>query len=164
MDIKRFDIVLDNYKNPRIVVDEIKKYSKDISNSYNNASSIAELIYEIFNVEHKAQEYVWLISFTSDFHIIGVFEISHGSLNRSFFSAREIMLSALLSGAAQIVVAHCHPSGDISPSLEDDACTFNLYKLCKEMQVPLLDHIIVAENRGVMVYFSYAEDNRFDSV
>lgn len=163
MEIKKFDIILDNYKNPRLIVDDIKKWSKDISDSYDNSEKMAEMIYDIFDVEHKAIEYVWLVSMTSDCHIIGVFEVFRGSINASLFSPREIMMSALLSGASQIILAHCHPSGSPEPSMDDDLATFKLKKLCDEMRVPLMDHIIVAHKYG-MNYYSYAKESRFVSV
>lgn len=162
MDIKKFDIILDNYKQPRLIVDETKKWSKDISEGCDNSEKTAELIYDIFDVRHRACEYVWMLSLTSDMKIIGVFELFKGSIKNSIFSPREIMMSALLSGAASIIIAHCHPSGNIEPSMEDDMVTFNLHKLCKEMGVPLLDHIIVGEGYYGMTFYSYAENKRFE--
>lgn len=161
MDIKKFDIVLDNYKQPRLVIDDELKYSKDISSRINDSETLAEMIYDIFDVPHKATEYVYMLSLTSDGKIIGVFELFKGSIKASVFSPREIMMSALLSGAANIIMAHIHPSGNTEPSMEDDIVTFKLYNICKEMSLPLLDHIIVGDCFG-MNYYSYAKNNRLE--
>ena len=51
--------------------------------------------------------------------------------------------------AAAIIIAHNHPSGDPSPSREDINVTQRLAKAGKVMDIPLLDHIVLGDNRFV---------------
>ena len=85
--------------------------------------------------------------------IIGVFEISHGSVNSSIVSPREVFQKALLANAVSIIVMHNHPSGDSTPSREDIEVTRRLSEAGKIVGVELLDHIIV----GDRVYCSLKE-------
>jgi DNA repair protein RadC len=77
--------------------------------------------------------------------IIGLNTASIGSLNAAIVHPREVLKPAILSNAAGIIVAHNHPSGDPTPSMEDIALTDRLKKACSIMGVNLLDHIIVGD-------------------
>jgi DNA repair protein RadC len=52
-------------------------------------------------------------------------------------------------GAAAIIFAHNHPSGDPSPSPEDVAITLQLKESGKLLCIQLLDHVILAGQRHV---------------
>jgi DNA repair protein RadC len=66
---------------------------------------------------------------------------------------REVFRIAIALGAAAIVVAHNHPSGDASPSAEDHAVTRQLVAAGRILDLPVHDHIIV----GAGCYTSFAE-------
>lgn len=68
-----------------------------------------------------------------------------GTLDRCVLSPREILRVALLSGAASIIVAHNHPSGDPTPSSEDILATRRLREAAKVLDITLLDHLIVGD-------------------
>lgn len=55
---------------------------------------------------------------------------------------------------ASIILCHNHPSGSEKPSQADINMTENLKDACKLMDIPLLDHIIVGQNR----YYSFADE------
>ncbi len=61
----------------------------------------------------------------------------------------EVFKEAVRSNAAAIIVAHNHPSGDPSPSAEDIAVTKTLSNAGKLLDIELLDHIVIAQNRYV---------------
>ena len=67
---------------------------------------------------------------------------------------REIMSKALQNFAASIVCVHNHPSGDPQPSQEDKTFTQELVQAGKVLQIKLLDHIIIGDNK----YFSFADE------
>ena len=77
--------------------------------------------------------------------IIGVFEISHGTVNSSVVGAREIFQKALLANAVHIILMHNHPSGDPSPSFEDIAITEKLMEAGKIIGVEVLDHLVIGD-------------------
>ena len=70
--------------------------------------------------------------------------------------AGEIFREALKAGAEEIIVAHNHPSGDLTPSKADIAATKELKDLAARLKVSLLDHLIV--NASSSDYRSLAEE------
>jgi DNA repair protein RadC len=71
--------------------------------------------------------------------------ISIGTLNASLVHPREIFEPALRLLASQIIVAHNHPSGDITPSDEDLKITSRLRSAGELLGIEVLDHIIIVE-------------------
>ena len=80
-------------------------------------------------------------------------QISEGSVKMSLISPREIFLMALKQEAVNIILVHNHPSGDPTPSSADEILTGNVALAGKQMDIPLLDHIIIGDN----CYFSFRE-------
>jgi DNA repair protein RadC len=83
-----------------------------------------------------------------------VFEtVSIGTLTASLIHPREVFGPALRWSAASVLIAHNHPSGDATPSPEDCDITHRLVKAGEILGIPLLDHLIIAEEG----YFSFRE-------
>lgn len=72
--------------------------------------------------------------------------ISVGILNASLIHPREVFEPAILHSAAQIIVAHNHPSGNPEPSDDDIAVTKRLQEAGKILGIEVLDHVIVTKN------------------
>jgi len=79
--------------------------------------------------------------------------ISVGSLNANLVHPREVFEPAIRHTAAQIIVAHNHPSDDTKPSEEDKTITQRLIESGKILGIDIIDHIIVTKNN----YFSFKE-------
>jgi DNA repair protein RadC len=62
---------------------------------------------------------------------------------------REVFSEAIRHGAASLIVAHNHPSGDPSPSPEDIAVTKRLAEAGELLGIEILDHIVLGDNRWV---------------
>lgn len=88
------------------------------------------------------------------------FGVSHGSADASFVNPREIFVRLCLCGANSFVMAHNHPSGDSSPSIEDTRVTKRVLEASKLMGIRLLDHIIIGEKTEN--FFSYKEHDLLD--
>jgi len=83
--------------------------------------------------------------------------ISIGSLSASIVHPREIFAVAIQHSAASIILAHNHPSDDVSPSKDDIELTRRLVKAGEIMGLEILDHIVISRSdfmslkeRGVM--------------
>lgn len=72
--------------------------------------------------------------------------VSIGSLNASLVHPREVFEPAVRHLAAQIIVAHNHPSGDSESSAEDLAITKRLVEAGKILGIELVDHVIVTKS------------------
>jgi DNA repair protein RadC len=82
------------------------------------------------------------------------------TLNHAEVHPRETFRRAIEEGSDSILVAHNHPSGNVTPSDNDITVTTRLHKAGEILQIPLLDHIIfTAQNRQ---FFSF-RDNKTQS-
>jgi DNA repair protein radc len=72
--------------------------------------------------------------------------ISVGSLNANLVHPREVFEPAVRNLAAQIILAHNHPSGDPEPSEDDLEITKRLVESGRILGIEIIDHIIVAKN------------------
>lgn len=83
--------------------------------------------------------------------------ISVGSLDGTTAHPREVFREALVAGAGAVVVFHNHPSGDPSPSTDDIALTKRLRDAGRIVGVPMVDHVILADEK----YASHREMGLF---
>ncbi|KJV69095.1 RadC family protein [Candidatus Neoehrlichia procyonis] len=74
-----------------------------------------------------------------------------GTVDETPIYIREIIKRSLYLGATSIIIAHNHPSGDPSPSQSDISVTNRLLKVCLNMNINLVDHVIVTSNK----YYSF---------
>jgi len=86
--------------------------------------------------------------------IIDTADLFEGTLGDIPIRPREIVESAIKYNAAALIFVHNHPSGDPSPSKSDKLLTRDLVFMGHILQIKVLDHIIIGENR----YFSFADD------
>lgn len=85
--------------------------------------------------------------------IIEVENLFEGTLNLSPVYPREIFKSAIRHHALSFIVVHNHPSGNPEPSSLDRELTKDLVFAGNVMQITVLDHIIIGDNR----YYSFAD-------
>lgn len=86
-------------------------------------------------------------------------EVSKGTLNSSLVHPREIFKPAIQNSAANVILAHNHPSGDPSPSAQDIKITRKLVEAGRMMEIAVLDHVIVGRKtlEGRADFFSLRE-------
>jgi len=72
-----------------------------------------------------------------------------GTVNAVSVRPAEIFREAVTVDAASIVLAHNHPSGDPRPSLQDVAVTKLLIAAGELLDILVLDHVVIGENRFV---------------
>ena len=80
-------------------------------------------------------------------------EISIGNLNSTIVSPREVFRFAILKGAEAIIVAHNHPSGNLTPSDHDKTVTTTLIKAGEVLGIKVMDSLIITKTG----YFSFLE-------
>ena len=78
--------------------------------------------------------------------IIGEETVSIGTASAAMVNPREVFIGALLNGAVRIIVLHCHPSGDPSPSTEDRVVEEKLSEAGELLGLPVMDFLIIGEN------------------
>ena len=128
------------------------KDKKKISNSYDIYMYYRNLL------NNKMQEYFYVLYLDNKKKIIENKLLYVGTINKSIAHPREIFKNAYLNSASFIVCVHNHPSGDPTPSKEDELITNNLIEIGKLNNIPILDHIII----GNKSYYSFFEEEIYE--
>jgi DNA repair protein RadC len=92
-------------------------------------------------------------SLDSHHRVIAYREMFHGSLSQTSVYPREIVRHALLLNAGAVMISHCHPSGEPTPSRADEVLTKAVAAALQLVDVRLLDHFVVGGGETV----SFAE-------
>lgn len=90
------------------------------------------------------EEHFVSVHLNAKHEVIGVHEVSHGTLSASLVHPREVFKAAIIANSYAILVCHNHPSGAVlRPSLEDMETTRQLVEAGKFMGVNVIDHLII---------------------
>ena len=81
--------------------------------------------------------------------------LGKGGFTATVVDVRLVLQQAIKWGATAMIVAHNHPTGNLTPSAADKALTHKLKDAAKVLDIVLLDHIIVGKNE----YFSFADQH-----
>lgn len=100
------------------------------------------------------ESHVLLLS--SGLTYIGSRLISRGGIGGTVVDVRLVLKEALLADAPNIVLCHNHPSGNLTPSREDDDLTRRLREAARTVSLNLIDHLVVTDGG----FFSYADEGR----
>ena len=132
----------------------IAEIAKRISNtqakvnlSFQNPDTVAA--YYMERMRHRETEQLILILLDAKNRMIYDEVISVGILNATLISTREIFIKALKEEAAYIMILHNHPSGDPTPSRQDQQITNKIKEVSILVDIPLIDHIIIGDNRYI---------------
>ena len=137
-------IYKDELKNKKLVDKETLKISnKDIL-----------LKYLRNKIGYEEIEKFYIIYLSSSNEVIEFEENSVGTLDRSSVYPREIYKKVINLNAKSIILAHNHPSDNITPSKSDIELTNEIAKGLKNFGALLIEHIIITKNS----YFSFLEE------
>ncbi len=101
--------------------------------------------YEVFkDIATLQKERVDIVCLNSRFEYICRETVAVGSLNCASVLPRDILYPAILNNSSFVILAHNHPSGDCTPSMEDVQFTKNIYQVLDLVGINLLDHIVVS--------------------
>lgn len=98
-------------------------------------------------------EEAWILMVDGRNCVIRKEMMTKGTANSSIMPVREILKQALRYGAVGLFIIHNHPSGDVSPSIEDKQVTLQMKSAARLVGIDLIDHVIVSE----IEYYSFKE-------
>ncbi len=75
--------------------------------------------------------------------ILGHFLVASGLLDTLLCHPREVFRPAIVANAHAVILMHCHPSGDASPSEADIKVTRDLIRAGQLLKIELCDHLIM---------------------
>jgi len=115
----------------------------------NDDADAAQMFREAFDFDHADREVFAAVALNTKNRVLGAYHVSIGSLNASIVHPRELFRTAVMLGAASVVVGHNHPSGDPTPSGADIQLTRRLVKAGDVLGIEVLDHIVVGDTSHV---------------
>lgn len=86
--------------------------------------------------------------------VIGIVPLCSGGVSGTYVDVKLIFAAALKANASSIIVAHNHPSGNTTPSRQDEMTTLRIAEVGKALDLVLFDHIIVT-TQG---FYSFADE------
>lgn len=101
----------------------------------------------------KRKEHFISVTLDASHKPIKVHLVSIGILNKTLVHPREIFRTAIVDGAAAVIIVHNHPSGLVEPSAEDRDVTRRLADSGKLLGIPVIDHLIISKD----AHYSFAE-------
>jgi DNA repair protein RadC len=123
---------------------------------FSSSQEIFDYLYH--SMRDLKKEVFKVIYLNSQNQIIETADLFEGTVSSSSVHPREVMEGAIRNNAVSLIFAHNHPSGGIEPSKSDKQLTRDLVYAGSIMQVRVLDHIIVGNDR----YYSFAGEGLID--
>jgi DNA repair protein RadC len=122
--------------------------------SFDSASEVAA--YLAPRLANARQEVVIALLLNGQNRLLDEKVIAEGTPTQATVYVRRVLEEALRASAASIVLAHNHPSGNPSPSSEDNETTRDLDQGARLIGLHLIDHVIIGETG----YYSYADSGK----
>lgn len=108
------------------------------------------------------REMVCVVNLDQRMRPINYHVVSIGGISESIVPIQNVYKSGILSNAAAIIMLHNHPSGEITPSSQDQIMTKRIVEAGKLMNIPIMDHVIIGGGDGAMYSFREHFPEMFD--
>lgn len=119
-------------------------------------SSEAVYAYMRQRLQSLPYEEFWVLHLSRANRVITADRISKGGLSATTVDVKLIAKGAIDNLSSAIILVHNHPSGTLSPSAADDALTRKVVDVCKILDIPVQDHVIITPS----AYYSYRDEGR----
>ena len=152
MNAAKYRMEFDSNKLPSLVKDSEYTTSQM---EINTQVKLYEVLRETVHIDKLCEQHVYLVCPSSALTPpVCIFEISHGTVNASLISPREIIQRVLMCGGKTFFIIHNHPSSDCNPSEDDVKACKRLKTSAEIMGLFLADFMIT----GDLVYYSFLEE------
>lgn len=119
-----------------------------------DAFRVLQNFWPVQRIEYLEDFFILLLNRANK--IIGICNLSTGGTSATVVDLKIMFAIALKAGAAGIIMAHNHPSGELSPSNADIQLTNRAVEVGKFLDLSVLDHIIMTNSD----YYSMADEGR----
>ena len=99
-------------------------------------------------------EEFWILILNRANQVVKEEYLSKGGISGTVVDVRLICKAAIENNASAVVIAHNHPSGQLTASEQDKSITKKLKEALKTFEIALLDHLIIGDQK----YYSFADD------
>ena len=140
----------------QLIRESARRYTKavmQIRKRYENIREVAEFAYAGFVGATVEQLYLYL--FNNGMEMIDSVLLTTGAINSAEISSRLMLEKAIRKRASCAILAHNHPHGMAVPSESDIQLTYNAAEVLGLINIPLLEHLVFAENRFACIMKSH---------
>lgn len=135
----------------RLVKEPIPSYERRF---ITNAQTAADLFSKILSSLPHEEMHVASIGNSSN--ILGLTKIAQGTTGSCYVHLKDVFKLPIVLGACAIVLAHNHPSGNLTPSDDDLILTKKVKEAGEFLGISVLDHLVIANDK----YWSMLEHNQ----
>jgi DNA repair protein RadC len=128
-----------------------------------NSRDVATVFQDLLELEDKIdrdKEHYYVMHVNARQQVQLVELVAIGTLNHATVHPRKTFRRAIVEGTHSIIIAHNHPTGDVTPSEADIRLTYSLQQAGELLLIPMLDHIIFTDTQ--QSFFSF-RDNKTQS-
>jgi DNA repair protein RadC len=128
-----------------------------------HAAKVANIFQDLLRLEDgidQDKEHFYVMHVDSRQQINMVELVAIGTLTYIAIHPRETYRRAVIEGTYSIIVAHNHPSGDVTPSKADIEVTNKLCRAGEMLLIPLLDHLIFTPTG----FYSFLKNKKHSSL
>lgn len=124
-----------------------------------SSQDVANLLLD--ELKYEKREIAKVILLNSKNIVKKIIDLSYGGTNFAMLEPKDVLYEAIKEDAPRVIIAHNHPSGDPTPSIEDFELTKRLIKAASILGIEILDHIVIAEEgaESIMKYINTKEKN-----
>ena len=131
-----FDLIREIYRRDRV------KLPYDVQR-FDTLSSVGEYLTRYYAGLHEERFCALLLD--GSMRLIKFCNLSSGSVNSAAVDVKALARLALAENAANVIIAHNHPSGNALPSNADRELTSRIEAALSAIGITLIEHIIVGE-------------------
>ncbi len=143
-----------------LVRDEHIKFEQT---SLSNPSQAQNIIRNLINAQGQPdREQFCVLLLDAKNKTIGLNIVSTGSLSSASVHPREVLKPAILANASAMILAHNHPSGELTPSPQDKTITKKIIQASNIMDITVHEHLIISMDEDR--YFSFADQGLIKDV
>jgi DNA repair protein RadC len=135
---------------------ELGRRRKDSDGTEKPKITSSLIAYEILHkrLSDLQHEEFWVLHLNRANQVVKEEHLSKGGISGTVVDVRLICRSAIENSASGLVIAHNHPSGQVLPSEQDKAITRKLKEALKILDISLLDHLIIGDQK----YCSFSDE------
>lgn len=128
-----------------------------------NSQDVYKVMQQVLLRENKIrrdQEYFWVVGLDNQNTILFIELVALGAVNRVNVNPPDVFRMGIYKLAVKMILVHNHPSGNVTPSKADTSFTDKLLKVGKLINIEVIDHLIITEEK----YTSFADNNVIDEL
>jgi DNA repair protein RadC len=137
--------VANKFRPPRLRIVYSKKLNNKDREKVTSSADVNRVLKEIWSNQIETREEFIVLLLDRSNNILGYHVLSSGGITGTVADLRLLFGVALQSLATSVIIAHNHPSGNLSPSQADIALTKKIKEAGEIMSITLLDHIIITK-------------------